>query len=83
MAVAGIINHDAVEDEDAPLGSDGNPIPLVKFLPARAFGRQTPAESKKIGRNDPCPCGSGRKHKKCCGLGLLKYQIRFQPFLLS
>lgn len=22
--------------------------------------------SKKIGRNDPCPCGSGKKHKKCC-----------------
>ena len=22
---------------------------------------------KKIGRNEPCPCGSGRKHKKCCG----------------
>ncbi len=21
----------------------------------------------KLGRNDPCPCGSGRKHKKCCG----------------
>lgn len=21
---------------------------------------------KKIGRNDPCPCGSGKKHKKCC-----------------
>lgn len=21
----------------------------------------------KIGRNDPCPCGSGRKYKKCCG----------------
>ncbi|WP_397474925.1 SEC-C metal-binding domain-containing protein [Pusillimonas sp.] len=21
---------------------------------------------KKLGRNDPCPCGSGRKHKKCC-----------------
>jgi uncharacterized protein YecA (UPF0149 family) len=20
----------------------------------------------KIGRNDPCPCGSGRKYKKCC-----------------
>jgi preprotein translocase subunit SecA len=20
----------------------------------------------KVGRNDPCPCGSGRKHKKCC-----------------
>ncbi|MEM1182721.1 MAG: SEC-C metal-binding domain-containing protein [Acidobacteriota bacterium] len=21
----------------------------------------------KIGRNDPCPCGNGRKYKKCCG----------------
>ena len=24
-------------------------------------------EAPKIGRNDPCPCGSGQKHKKCCG----------------
>ena len=24
-------------------------------------------ESPKIGRNDPCPCGSGKKHKRCCG----------------
>lgn len=24
-------------------------------------------EGKKIGRNDPCPCGSGRKYKQCCG----------------
>jgi uncharacterized protein YecA (UPF0149 family) len=23
-------------------------------------------ESAKVGRNDPCPCGSGKKHKKCC-----------------
>ncbi|QTA86974.1 PBPRA1643 family SWIM/SEC-C metal-binding motif protein [Desulfonema magnum] len=22
----------------------------------------------KIGRNDPCPCGSGKKYKKCCGI---------------
>lgn len=28
----------------------------------------TPSDpNKKIGRNDPCPCGSGKKHKKCCG----------------
>ncbi len=25
------------------------------------------ASSKKVGRNDPCPCGSGRKFKQCCG----------------
>ena len=24
-------------------------------------------EAKKIGRNSPCPCGSGKKYKKCCG----------------
>ena len=23
--------------------------------------------SKKVGRNEPCPCGSGKKYKKCCG----------------
>ena len=26
-------------------------------------------EEPKIGRNDPCPCGSGKKYKKCCGRG--------------
>ncbi len=26
-----------------------------------------PAISTKVGRNEPCPCGSGKKYKKCCG----------------
>jgi uncharacterized protein YecA (UPF0149 family) len=30
---------------------------------AATFRRTTP----KIGRNDPCPCGSGNKFKQCCG----------------
>ena len=29
----------------------------------------TVREEPKIGRNDPCPCGSGKKYKKCCGKG--------------
>ena len=29
--------------------------------------RKEPVHVKKIGRNDPCPCGSGKKYKKCCG----------------
>ena len=29
--------------------------------------RTIPPKAVKIGRNDPCPCGSGRKFKKCCG----------------
>jgi uncharacterized protein len=38
-----------------------------------ASSRPTPAappkpSSGKAGRNDPCPCGSGKKYKKCCGL---------------
>ena len=29
---------------------------------------QMPATARKVGRNDLCPCGSGKKYKKCCGL---------------
>ena len=28
---------------------------------------QTVVKGAKVGRNDPCPCGSGKKYKKCCG----------------
>ncbi len=46
-------------------------------VPADAAGREPPATARsagpvsavpKVGRNDPCPCGSGRKFKKCHGL---------------
>lgn len=29
--------------------------------------RNTVVKKEKIGRNEPCPCGSGKKYKKCCG----------------
>ena len=29
--------------------------------------KQQPKRKQKIGRNDPCPCGSGKKYKQCCG----------------
>jgi preprotein translocase subunit SecA len=39
----------------------------VQVRAARA-GRSQPVKvDKKVGRNDPCPCGSGKKYKKCCG----------------
>jgi preprotein translocase subunit SecA len=38
-----------------------NIAPTQKPAPVRA--------AKKVGRNDPCPCGSGKKYKKCCGQG--------------
>ena len=46
------------------------PVDLLeggRLLPEKVetFRREEP----KVGRNDPCPCGSGKKHKKCCGRG--------------
>lgn len=35
----------------------------------KAENPSSPIQSDKIGRNDPCPCGSGKKYKKCCGAG--------------
>lgn len=29
--------------------------------------KSQPISATKVGRNDPCPCGSGKKYKKCCG----------------
>jgi SEC-C motif-containing protein len=34
---------------------------------AELAGPPVVRESPKVGRNDPCPCGSGKKYKKCCG----------------
>jgi len=45
-------------NEDGPCCSDTNCCP-----PKAPIIRDTP----KIGRNDPCICGNGRKFKKCCG----------------
>ena len=33
----------------------------------------------KVGRNDPCPCGSGKKYKKCCMLKDLEQELENQP----
>ena len=39
----------------------------TSYAPAIEDRKPAHAGSKKIGRNEPCPCGSGRKYKKCCG----------------
>ena len=37
----------------------------------KAFKKsKTVVKEVRIGRNDPCPCGSGKKYKKCCGANL-------------
>ncbi len=34
---------------------------------AKSKTKKQPEDDAKVGRNDPCPCGSGKKYKKCCG----------------
>lgn len=70
---------DLADDDDGPVvvretttmdfGSEGLPLDrfpdVVRALTAQSSG--TPARAVKVGRNAPCPCGSGKKFKKCCG----------------
>jgi hypothetical protein len=44
------------------------PAGNIPWLEADRVQQSTPASprSAKVGRNDPCPCGSGKKYKKCC-----------------
>ena len=44
----------AMPEDDGPFEAAEAGTPLVRITP-------------KVGRNDPCPCGSGKKYKKCCG----------------
>ncbi len=43
----------------------GKPCPWCPYWAGR--NRFTHRLKTKLGRNDPCSCGSGKKHKKCCG----------------
>lgn len=45
--------------------SSTGPAPFPAW--ATANKPEAPFRGSKIGRNDPCPCGSGRKYKRCCG----------------
>ena len=40
--------------------------PLPKKNKDGSVGEQTVVKGEQVGRNDPCPCGSGKKYKKCC-----------------
>jgi len=50
--------------------SSGNNKPKLEINKSVTAPNVSDNVKKKIGRNDPCPCGSGKKYKKCCGKGL-------------
>lgn len=52
---------------ELPMWDDLLPEDRRKELYLQQKKSNTIVKGKKIGRNDPCPCGSGKKYKKCCG----------------
>lgn len=46
---------------------DGLKAPVIPDIQVASVRNEPVRVEPKIGRNDPCPCGSGKKYKKCCG----------------
>ena len=44
-------------------------LPFRQAVFERELAKTIQRDAPKVGRNDPCPCGSGKKFKKCCGAG--------------
>ncbi len=61
----------AVVSDRATVTFEGEGLPLDQLadIVGALGGSRQPARAAKVGRNAPCPCGSGRKFKKCCGSG--------------
>ena len=65
----------SIEQNQSPAGEDApvektqteQPSPQQANPNPRPSDAQQPKRTKKIGRNDPCPCGSGKKYKHCHG----------------
>lgn len=56
-----VAEHNNTDVENVAV-TGSNPL-LRGYLPKT---RPVVRDTKKIGRNDPCPCGSGKKYKNCC-----------------
>jgi preprotein translocase subunit SecA len=51
----------------APGASEKNASDVVSEAAAAQEKAKPVRTGPKVGRNDPCPCGSGKKYKNCCG----------------
>jgi len=63
--VARTIFHVRIEQKGAR--QPESPMAKVAAVSQSSSKPQRAVAGKKIGRNDPCPCGSGKKYKHCCG----------------
>lgn len=66
-----VLNVRLVKKEERSIavnfGKAGNQKENIKENRSPAPAPNKVLAKKKIGRNDPCPCGSGKKYKNCCG----------------
>jgi len=66
-AEAGGMAYSHASQTGAQGGAETQGRPGGEGSPPQAGKRQPIRVSPQVGRNDPCPCGSGKKYKKCCG----------------
>jgi len=59
------LNHPELANFTETAALEENSAPGI--VPQNQSAKQAPAHQHKVGRNDPCPCGSNKKYKKCCG----------------
>ncbi|RME31022.1 MAG: hypothetical protein D6800_01205, partial [Candidatus Zixiibacteriota bacterium] len=60
----------AAQGGEPALVGAGESNPMAEASQAGTRARTVKRNQPKVGRNDPCPCGSGKKYKKCHGAGL-------------
>jgi len=54
--------------EGKMLNQSGDNLPPSQNFQSKVLNKRSPIKvDKKVGRNEPCPCGSGKKYKKCHG----------------
>lgn len=67
-AVTRIFKVQIKRDQESSIRSHNRQAKLNYNIGEGGGSVQTVKKGKKTGRNDPCPCGSGKKYKKCCGI---------------
>jgi preprotein translocase subunit SecA len=68
--VTHLIYHVSVSKPGASAPAQPAPVPaspMTKIIGKPGDNKQALPSGQKPGRNDPCPCGSGKKYKKCHG----------------
>jgi preprotein translocase subunit SecA len=59
--------HDLPQPKEQPERTQVATAPRAPVAPKTEVSEPFRRQGRKIGRNEPCPCGSGKKYKKCCG----------------